>query len=324
MGQATDKDEMDNSLRDRLYQSIYEEFVGPVDPVSEELIDFMPSQRYNAGVLHPRGASFSLESTRDCNDSEDKRSHPSDEPLVLPAPDMDVPRTADQGNPLDDGFEEPISLSNARAQSALSMTVGIRNGDNISVEIDAAVYRSEATGEGERYRRYPLHFRLDADELTVPSGDFDGSQCSRCSYPLDEGRLSLWLVHRRQIAGGDIITVAICNMIDDYGDSYSNCYYQTKLRVTSSQGLIPPVWTPEGGSSFEEEANKRLIYRKLANYAIGHGCATSWNSGSPVCWAETKTMPIAETHSMKPLHPMMKGVVFLFGSLPTRPGGPIR
>ena len=71
MGQATDKDEMDNSLRDRLYQSIYEEFVGPADPVSEELIDFSPSQRYNAGVLHPRGASFSLESTRDRDDGDD-------------------------------------------------------------------------------------------------------------------------------------------------------------------------------------------------------------------------------------------------------------
>ena len=308
MGQATDKDEMDNSLRDRLYQSIYEEFVGPADPVSEELIDFSPSQRYNAGVLHPRGASFSLESTRDRDDGDDKRSHPDSEPSVLPTPDLDVPSAADQDGSSDDGFEEPISLSNARAQSALSMTVGIRNGDAITIEIDTAVYRSESTEEGERYRRHPLHFHLDPDELTLPRGDFDGSQCSRCSYPLDEGKLSLWLVHRRQISGGDIITVAICNMIDDGGDSYSNCYYQTKLRLTSSQGLIPPVWNPEGASPSEEEANKRLIYRKLANYAIGHGCATSWNSGSPVCWAETKTMPIAETHSMKPLHPMMKGV----------------
>lgn len=308
MGQTAGKDAMDNSLRDRLYQSIHEEFVGPTDPASEELIDFTPSQRYNAGVLHPKGASFTLESAHNREDSDDKCSLPTSEPPVLQVPDMNFQSAVDQDDSSDDGFEEPISLSNARAQSALSMTVGIRSGDAISIEIDTAVYRSETTKGGERYRRHPLHFKLDEGQLTVPRGNIDGPQSSRCNHPLDEGKLSLWLVHRRQIAGGNIITVAICNMIQDSVDSYSNCYYQTNLRVTSSLGLIPPAWTPEGGSTSEEETNKRLIYRKLANYAIGHGCATSWDSGSPVRWAETRTMPVAETHSMKPLHPMMKGV----------------
>ena len=308
MGQITNKDEMDNSLRDRLYKSIYEEFVGPADYSSEEVIDFTPSQRYNAGVLHPRGASFTLESTHNREDSDDERPCLSNDLHVLQASDADIPSVAGQGDLSDDGFEEPVSLSNARAQAALSMTVGIKSGDAISIEVDAAIYRRESTEKGTRYRRHPLHFCLAESELVVPRGDSEDFQSSRCNYPLDGGRLGLWLVHRRRIAGGDIITIAVCNMIEDVCDSYSNCYYQTKFRVTSSQGLIPPVWTPESESASEEEANKRLIYRKLVNYAIGHGCATSWDSGSPVRWAETKTMPIAETRSMSPLHPMMEGV----------------
>ena len=68
----------DDLLRDRLFQSIYEEFVGPRDPTSEELIDFSPSQRYNAGVLHPRGASISLEAEHDDRrPPEVEPSHPT-------------------------------------------------------------------------------------------------------------------------------------------------------------------------------------------------------------------------------------------------------
>lgn len=51
-------DAIDEELRNRLYKSVHEEFVGPMDPDSEEILDERdsPASRYHAGVLHPRGA----------------------------------------------------------------------------------------------------------------------------------------------------------------------------------------------------------------------------------------------------------------------------
>lgn len=308
MERIPSKDDLDNALRDRLYQSIYEEFIGPIDYESEELVDYSPSQHYNAGVLHPRGSAFALENVQDESGNADKQISWTGDPLDLSAPIVDGSEVQGQSDNSNDGFEEPISLSNARLQSALSMTVGVRDGDVLSVEIYTAVYRHETVDGQEKFRRHPLHFSLSAEDIAVPRQLAGDSDSKRTRYVLDDGKLCLWLVHRRHIDGGDIITAALCNMIEDSNDNYQNCYYQTSFRVLSSKGLIPPVWTHDIDFASEEVANKRLIYRNLNNYAIGHGCATFWDPNNPVLWAETKTMPIAETRSMKPLHPMMDGI----------------
>lgn len=298
----------DDLLRDRLFQSIYEEFVGPSDPTSEEIIDFSPSQRYNAGVLHPRGASISLEAEHD-----DHRlpkvgsSRPADEESIEHMPATAIHNTTTLSTADSDEFEEPISLSNARAQSALSMTVGIRSNESVAFEIDTATYQREVVDGAEKYRRHPLHFDIPRDEVAVPRGSHGESGSYQTELELDGGKLKLQLVHRRAIEGGDVITIALCNSLTDVNDDYPNCYYQTSFKIVVSHGLIPPTW-PQSSATSEEEANKRLIYRNLKNYAIGHGCATSWEQGGTVHWAKTETMPLAETQSMKPLHPLMKGV----------------
>lgn len=298
----------DDLLRDRLFQSIYEEFVGPRDPTSEELIDFSPSQRYNAGVLHPRGASISLEAEHDDRrPPEVEPSHPTGGESIEHMPAMAIRDTATLSTVDGDEFEEPISLSNARAQSALSMTVGIRSDERVAFEIDTATYQHEVVDGVEKFRRHPLHFDIPRDEVVVPRGSHGESGSYRAEYELDGSKLKLQLVHRRAIEGGDVITIALCNSLTDVSDNYQNCYYQTSFKIVVSHGLIPPTWSRSSATS-EEEANKRLIYRNLKNYAIGHGCATSWEQGDTVHWAKTETMPLAETQSMKPLHPLMKGV----------------
>lgn len=309
MARISSNDDVDNLLRDRLYQSIYEEFIGPIDLESEELVDFSPSQRYNAGVLHPRGASFSLENSHDGDgDDNGRRTSLDSDPLDLDDPGIVDSESVGQNDDVDDGFEEPISLSNARVQSALSMTIGVRDGDALAVEINTAVYRHETLDGREGFRRHPLHFFLSSDDITVPRGKSDGSESGWMKYALDDGKLNLWLVNRRHIDGGDIVTIALCNMIEDSTDNYQNCFYQASFKASVSKGLIPPVWEHDTESLSEEEANKRLIYRNLRNYAIGHGCATSWDSNNPVQWAKTNTMPVVETRSMKPLHPMMEDI----------------
>lgn len=133
------------------------------------------------------------------------------------------------------------------------------------------------------------------ETFAIPSGRHDDV---KRVYRLGKEHLELWLVYRRAISGGVVLTVAVCNTDNATGnrsDDDLKCYYQTYLRISSSSGLIPPVWNQANDVASAEDATKRLIYRNIRNYAIGHGCATRWDDNRPVLWAETQIIPTAET-----------------------------
>ena len=49
----------DNEMRDSLYQSVYEEFVGPIDPESRQILEWVkPNKIYSAGILYPIGSEY--------------------------------------------------------------------------------------------------------------------------------------------------------------------------------------------------------------------------------------------------------------------------
>lgn len=305
MEKITDKALLDDALRDRLYRAVYEEFVGPLDFEEDEVLDVSPTLRYNAGVLHPRGSEFDLGD----NDEGDGADTASGVSLTggtdTPSAAGKVPE-APSGAAMADGddYEEPISLSNARQQAALSMTIAVQEGDRLSFEVRAARYET-TTVEGKTcYRRIPMHIRLGSDEVELPQKEGKPK-----GYKLDDGKLELWVVFRRHIPGASVITVALCNAYESGRDVPERCYFQASVRAVSELGLVPPTWSDSSMTSLsDEEANRLLIYRNVKNYAIGHGCATRWDQGGRVAWAETQVMPTAETRSMKPMHPSMKGL----------------
>lgn len=51
---------IDDKLRDSLYDSVHEEFVGPVDPSSQEELGEWdrPNKLYSAGILYPIGSEY--------------------------------------------------------------------------------------------------------------------------------------------------------------------------------------------------------------------------------------------------------------------------
>ena len=50
----------DDEMRDALYRAVYEEFAGPIDPLSEEKLEWVrPKNAYSVGVLYPMGSEFS-------------------------------------------------------------------------------------------------------------------------------------------------------------------------------------------------------------------------------------------------------------------------
>lgn len=310
---------LDDELRDRLYESIYEEFVGPIDFFADQLVDEEPTLKYNAGVLHPRGSTFELEGSGEADNQDE-----APEVTETPPPAgvfLDVTgRYSDDDSRKDHADEEPISLSNARQQSALSMTIAIRDRDDISVEINAATYSQKKVEGKKRYVREPHRYSI-SDQAIIPRSSKDDFK-----RRVDDGGLELRVVHRRRIEGADVVTVALCN-VSKGDDTFRNCYFQASFKVVSRLGLVPPAWAdgPLGADS-AEEANRRLIYRNVRNYAVGHGCATDWERGDSVTWAETRVMPIAETRAMKPSHPLMNDVhlpIEAFGN-PERWGDSLR
>ena len=299
-------DAIDEELRNRLYKSVHEEFVGPMDPDSEEILDERdsPAGRYHAGVFHvdvAQGESAGREADTVLDERNEGPARDGGSP--------DIADASDVGEALpDEDYEEPVALSNARAQSAISMTVAVRPGDVLSADIRCAKYVRIKVDDKSHFKRVPVHFVFKSGDLAIPSGRHDDV---KRVYRLGKEHLELWLVYRRAISGGVVLTVAVCNTDNATGnrsDDDLKCYYQTYLRISSSSGLIPPVWNQANDVASAEDATKRLIYSNIRNYAIGHGCATRWDDNRPVLWAETQIIPTAETRSMKPIHPSMENV----------------
>lgn len=136
-------DAIDEELRNRLYKSVHEEFVGPMDPDSEEILDERdsPAGRYHAGVLHPRGAHVDVAQGESAGREADTVLDERNEGPARDGGSPDIADASDVGEALpDEDYEEPVALSNARAQSAISMTVAVRPGDVLSADIRCAKY----------------------------------------------------------------------------------------------------------------------------------------------------------------------------------------
>lgn len=310
---AMSKREIDDELRDRMYRAVYEEFVGPIDHEAREVISTSPTEKYGAGVLHPVGAG-----DEGPNDDQASGHMPStaeayeDDLAAVELPsEAIVPEKGDE-------FEEPISLSNLRLPAAMSMTVAVRESDKVSLVIRWATYR-RASVEGKAvFERTPYQIAMPPEELTIPRSRGEHTSLTIFSDPDNGKRLDLLVVCRRHIEGADVLTFALRNRKEDAGDGPESCFFQTSLEVRSELGLVPPVWTSSSrGALTQEEASNLLIYRNVNNYAIGHGCATSWDHATKVSWARTETMPIAETRAMSPMHKDMDGIelpIEMFGA----------
>ena len=298
------KRDVDDELRDRMYQAVYEEFVGPIDHDSMELIAMSPTEKYGAGVLHPVGArddragdAPALEETADVPEGGEGASTTIERP-----PDVIKPTKYDE-------FEEPISLSNLRLPAAMSMTVAVREEDSISLFIRWAIYRRTLVEGKTVYERVPYKEEIPPEDFSIPRERNQRTSFTVFSDADGGKKLDLIVVFRRHIDGADVLTFALCNRVEDTGDGPESCFFQVSLEVRSELGLRPPVWTDSAREALtEEEASNKLIYRNVNNYAIGHGCATSWNHSAKVSWARTETMPIAETRAMSPMHKDMDGV----------------
>lgn len=171
---------MSDNRRDQLIEFVEREFIGP-DPIDwpgmtqsngqEILASDPPRTRYIAGILYP------AETTNDKADLKD------DECELLgesDGEDVEVkPQKLGDGTVefLEDA-EELINRSNAYRQSAISITVSVKDGDAIRVAVSAGTYTKvpamdPATGERlenkYKYPRTALAWKNDNAPLILPT-----------------------------------------------------------------------------------------------------------------------------------------------------------
>lgn len=281
----------DEERRSDLYREVYEDLIGPLDPNSENLINGdPPNKRFCAGVLYPRGTQ------RVEIDDEDK------------------PLGGRRGTE-EQEQDEPISLSNARQQAAISLTFSVPGGRQIAVGVETASYRKaqEGQGTGKAYRRTPIVWHSD-DEFNPPN-----AKTPIIERPVPGERLKVVLVYRYSVAGNAVVTAALENTCVSKTPAeapYDSCYYQCRLTVRCSDGFAPlPNRNPAQSFSSRDQAVNALLYRNVRSYAVGHGCAADWGAGDLVTWVSTDIMPVAETKPTSAMPKELEGTSFYMRDL---------
>lgn len=284
--------QQDNFFRDSLYQAVYQEFVGPIDEQSEEIMEWnKPNKAYSAGVLYPMGTEF--------KEFEEPESEEMSEPRTSEEIDEDssttfIFKTSRLNNVSDE--DEPIVLSNSDYQSAISLTFAVSLNAKLKIEAKAASYEKILCNGHVAYKRVPIVSRIDVPMIPKLDSPF--------KVKIEDTNLELMLVSRYCGSNDTIVlTAALRNTIKSNNPksaSYSECYYQVGFTLSCDCGFEPiPVLTHTRAHSSDEELSKQLIYRNIQNFAIGHGCATDWENSKPVHWIKTEIIPTSESTPIK-------------------------
>ena len=136
---------MTDNRRNQLIEFVEREFIGP-DPIEWEgllqdngeeiLVSDPPHIRYIAGVLYP-AETVTTDTDSSTNSIEPEWQLDENETL-----ENESSRTTSEQSEFLEEAEEFINRSNAYHQSAISLTVAIKLGDDIKIEVSAASQQS--------------------------------------------------------------------------------------------------------------------------------------------------------------------------------------
>lgn len=193
----------DNEKRDELYRSVYEAFVGPMDPSSTETLASGegPLQKYSAGVLFPQGDGYDDVPDVEVEDGEDVEAEASGDIDVVAEAACSSSERAWASAELSD---EPIALSNAQRQSAMSISFAAKKEDSISIQVNAGKYESDSSGSsGLVYKRIPLEWKSDSVAVS------DVIREGKAVLEIPGEKLQILVVKRRVAADVVVLTAAV-------------------------------------------------------------------------------------------------------------------
>lgn len=299
--------------RDQIIELLKREMIGP-DPIDwegcrqengEEILTVdTPYNRYIAGILHPRGALDS--------DAEKACVSGAREEVAEEAEEEETENGDEADIEFMDDAEELINRSNAWQQSAMSITVAVRNGDSVSAAVSAGYYERTEPVDPEtglasvRFLRHKVEWPEKEKEKAV-SLPKPGSILTK--IPVGDTSLQLDITLRMTKGDFSIYTFTLenTNQTGNKTDLDTDSYYQCGFSLKSEAGFVPLPDSMKINVHDEDYLSNRMLYRDVRNYAIGHGCAADWEEkdGRVDC-IETAVFPSFE---VKPVMPsQIKGI----------------
>lgn len=185
----------------------------------------------------------------------------------------------------------------------MSMTVAVRDGDTIKVEVFAGTYvtvRSTDPRTNKKVSRYPrtqIEWNNNKEKISLPCVT-DGM----FKNPIDDKKLQLDITYRYRNGDSTIYTFSLENTTEKPGTyKDEDCFFQVKFRLLSEVGFCPLPDSQRINTEDEDYLSNQMLYSTVRNYAIGHGCAVEWeDSAETVNWIETAIFP---SYEVKPIVP---------------------
>lgn len=294
---------MSDNRRDQLIEFVEREFIGP-DPIDwpdmtqsngEEIITSDPPRiRYIAGILFP---AKTTDTQADAQEGELEENFEAEGEDIEAVPS----RRGGEIEFLEDA-EELINRSNAYRQSAISITVAVKDGDNIRVKVSAGTYHKITVTDPvterktDKYPRTALAWENDGTPIGLP-GTTDGLK----KFPIGTTGLQFDVTYRYRKGDSIIYTFTLENAKESASDTIKDedCFFQCKFKLFSEKGFAP-LSDSQRITEDEDYQSNQLLYRNVRNYAIGHGCAADWDDDATVSWISTAIFP---KYDIKPIVP---------------------
>ena len=294
---------MSDNRRDQLIEFVEREFIGP-DPIDwpdmtqsngEEILTSDPPRiRYIAGILFP---AKTTDTQADAQEGELKENFEAEGEDIEAAPSK-------RGGEIEflEDAEELINRSNAYRQSAISITVAVKEGDNVRVKVSAGTYHKitvtdpKTERKTDKYPRTALAWENDGAPIALP-GSTDGLK----KFPIGTTGLQFDVTYRYRVGDIIIYTFTLENAKETASDTVKDeeCFFQCKFKLFSEKGFAP-LSDSQRITEDEDYQSNQLLYRNVRNYAIGHGCAADWDDGDTVSWISTAIFP---KYDIKPIVP---------------------
>ena len=249
--------------RELLEKIITKDLLGPVTE-NEILCDERPLDYYILGKLYPQGSGYNEQvrsSSEDCGELDE---------------------------------EAGVSLSNSGNPSSFGLSFSLNAGVSVfRVLAEAATYvlitedeaRKELGFEAGKYKANAHYWKRSVLDLPVLDVNLDELTVGKVKSFLLADHLSLRvLVHKVYPDGSKTISVSMVNdWVSDkeYFKDAIHAFYQPAIKVRAlCNNSFGDVRRTIHLNQNDELAELELLYRKIGNYASGHGCAVNWNTDS--------------------------------------------
>lgn len=289
------------------------------DTLEEVLTRSDPLRRYGVGVLHSGGTpTGGLASEGDEFAVIPGLAQNEENPTVTPSELRGGPRQLD--HPDTDDFD--LSDANRRKPAAMAISFKVRVPANAELKIrvtgayyDPVKVTAPDTPPTNWWVRRP--FVLDATaSAEVLRRDRKLSPLTTVPVvvePRIKPRIKPSVaIFSRAVPGeldSELRLVTLAVVDDAVGAGPGSAFFQVAFSATAAKGLrIEPYPTVEQPDSDSEEESIALLYRNRRTFAIGHGCAATWEdsdsgeeeSNPKVPFVQADAMPAYEVTSLTP------------------------